>query len=332
MFKKISAFLVIFTLTFSSVIDSAMARAGGRSSFGGGRSSTSHFNQGSRGSRTFDSGGANGKNYAPMQKSAKQNQNGANPNNAANAANQQQAQPNRAANFFQRNPFLTTVGAVLAGSWLGHMLFGSAGFGGMASGGGFFINLIMMVLGAFAVMALVRFFTKRSACAAPSGFGNSNFSAGQDNFSNHSQIPAVNISVSNEDKNKFQYLLVDVQKAWSNQDIEALRRLTTPEMLQYFSESLRQNTSQGIANKVEDIDVTTLEIAEAWKEGEMEYATAIIEWSSYDYMINLNKKPNDPDYIVEGGDRNLVMATEAWTFARYGSQGNWILSAIAQVE
>ncbi len=327
MFKKISVFVIAFTLTFASVMESAMARAGGRSSFGGGRSSTSHFNQGSRGSRTFDGGGANGKNYAPMQKTAKQNQNGANPNNAANAQNQQQAQPNRAANFFQRNPFLTTVGAVLAGSWLGHMLFGNSGFGAGMAGGGGFVNLIIMVLGAFAVFTLIRFLTRRSACATPNNFGNSY--ATQNNFS---QIPTVNISVSDSDKDKFQYLLVDVQKAWSNQDMEALRRLTTPEMLQYFSDSLRQNTSQGIANKVEDIDVTMLEISEAWKEGEMEYATAIIEWSSFDYMVNLNKNPQDHDYIVEGGDKNLVMATEAWTFARYGSQGNWILSAIAQVE
>ncbi len=342
MFKKISVFVITFTLLFNVIIESAMARAGGRSSFGGGRSSTSYSSQGSRGSRTFQGGGVGGKNYAPMQRSATQNnQNAANPN-AANAQNQQQAQPNqpnRAANFFQRNPFLSTMGAVIAGSWIGHMLFGNSGFGGVgamgagAGGGGFILNLIMMAIGALIVVSLVRYFTNRSRCAASNTFGSSyssnTFGGGQPDFS---QTPAVNILVSDLDKNKFPQILIEVQKAWSNQDMEALKRLVTPEMAKYFSDSLAQNISQGIANKVEDIDVTMVEMAESWREGEMEYATAIIEFSSYDYMINLNKNPQDADYIVEGGDKNLVMASEAWTFARYGSAGNWILSAIAQME
>ena len=343
MFKKISVFVITFTLLFNVVIESAMARAGGRSSFGGGRSSTSYSSQGSRGSRTFQGGSAGGKNYAPMQRSATQ-KNNANPN-AANAQNQQQAQPNqatqpnRAASFFQRNPFLSTMGAVIAGSWIGHMLFGNSGFGGMgamgagAGGGGFILNLIMMAIGALIVVSLVRYFTNRSRCATPNTFGNAHsgngFGGSQPDFS---QTPTVNIAVSDADKNKFPQILIEVQKAWSNQDMETLKRLVTPEMAKYFSDSLAQNVSQGIANKVEDIDVTMVEMAESWKEGEMEYATAIIEWSSYDYMVNLNKNPQDADYIVEGGNKNLVMANEAWTFARYGSSGNWILSAIAQIE
>lgn len=318
----------------------AFARAGGRSSLGSsGRSSTSYINQGSRGSRTFEGGSTNGKNYAPMQKSAAQ-QNGKNANRAANAnsaSNQQYRGSNNAANFFRRNPMLSIFGAAIAGSWLGHMIFGSAGFGPYGYGnGGFFINLALMALGAFAVIYLVKRLT-RSAPSTSDSFG-TNYSQGGFNDSfysprpDFSQRPIVNISIPDSEKNKFSQILIEVQKAWNNQDTESLAKLSTVEMTKYFSDSLAHNFSQGIANKVEDIEVTHVEIAEVWREGEVEYATAVIEWSSFDYMVNLNKNPKDPEYIIEGGNKNLVMVTESWTFVRQSSSANWMLSAIAQVE
>ena len=347
MFKKIFVFVTAFTLLLNSVCESAMARAGGRSSFSGGRSSTSYSNQGSRGSRTYEGGSAGGKNYAPMQRSTTPASNHA---NKGSTANQQNTQPNQASSFFQRNPMLSTFGAALAGSWLGHMIFGGGGFGGYGGGygagagggGGFLINLLMMVAGAFAVMMLVRYFTKQSCGTSSFGssFGSRFGSGAQGNCSTPQggfgsapfQAEVVNISLTDADKNTFATLLVEVQNAWSNQDTDHLKKLVTPEMLKYFSDSLSQNVSQGIANKVEDVDVTMVNLAESWRESEMEYATAIIEWSSFDYMVNLNKTPQDADYITEGGNKNLVMTSEAWTFARFGGEsGRWILSAIAQV-
>ena len=342
MFKKISIFAIAFTLVFNIVLESAMARAGGRSSFRGGRSSTSYSNQGSRGSRTYEGGNSNGKSYSPMQRSTTPTSNQANKAGAANQQNAQPQQPNQASNFFQRNPMLSTFGAALAGSWLGHMIFGSGGFGGHGAygagggGGGFLLNLIIMILGAVIVVALVRRFS-RPACNNGATFnqmdsGNNNMNQG--GFQNNNFNPVTtNISLTESDKNTFAATLIEIQKAWSNQDAEQLKRLTTPEMFKYFADSLSQNTSQGIANKVEDVDVTVVDLAESWREGEMEYATAIIEWSSFDYMINLNKNSQDHDYITEGGNKNLVMTSEAWTFARFGGEnGRWILSAIAQVE
>lgn len=61
-------------------------------------------------------------------------------------------------------------------------------------------------------------------------------------------------------------------------------------MVKYFSDALSQNTSQSIVNKIENIEVISVKKAESWKEDEMEYATAVLERSSLDYVINLNKK------------------------------------------
>ena len=140
------------------------------------------------------------------------------------------------------------------------------------------------------------------------------------------------IEVSETERPKFANLLIEIQSAWSSQDIDKLKRLTSPEMAKYFSDALSQNTSQGIANKMENIEVTAVNLAEIWREDEMEYATVVLEWSALDYMINLNKTPADADFIVEGSNSNLVINSEAWTFTRYNSSANWILSAIAQVQ
>lgn len=330
MFKKFLTFIAIFSLFLGNICESAFARAGGRSSFGGGRSSTSYFNQGSRGSRTYDSGGSNGKNYAPMQKSNTAPKQVA-PNNAQNNASGNQPQQPTAPSFFQRNPMLSTFGAVLAGSWLGHMIWGNSGHGvageNAGNGGGFLGTLIMMVLGAFAVIMLVKFLNRHSKTPPFNAAYNQ-----QNNSNNNIPTQIFNIDLPESEKQKFAEILVEVQNAWSDQDFEKLKKLTTPEMLKYFSDSLSQNTSQNIANKIEKVEVTSVNISESWKEDEMEYATAILEWSALDYMVNLDKQSADADFIVEGNDKSLVISSEAWTFARYNSGGKWILSAIAQVE
>jgi hypothetical protein len=335
--KKFLTFAFTFFFLFSSICDSALARAGGRSSFGGGRSSTFHSNQGSRGSRTYEGGNAAGKNYAPMQRSATAKN--ANPNSKADSqsANNRQnfQQPNQSPNFFQRNPFLSTFGAAIAGSWIGHMLFGGSGLGAnnmngvndvagqASSGGGMILNLLFIVIGAFAMIKLVKFLTKSQGVETLNN---------QPQFAENYSANICDIKISESENEKFAALLLEVQNAWSNQDIDKLKRLTAPEMTKYFSDALSQNNSQGIANKMENIEVVSVEVAESWKEDEMEYATVILEWVSLDYMINLNKSPSDFDWIIEGDNKNLISAAEAWTFTRYNSQANWILSAIAQVE
>jgi len=354
MFKKVSLFIFTCSFLITTVCEPAFARAGGRSSFGGGRSSTSYFNQGSRGSRTFEGGGSGGKNYAPMQKTSTTGQGSANgagqgrgagqnagqnsAQGAAQNAGQNYQQPNRAASFFQRNPMLSTFGTVLAASWLGSMIFGnhhsyasgmnaagdvaSDAAGTAGAGGGLLVNLLLMALGFFAVVMLVRYLTRGMSSQTQNNAGHS-----QENRAAISEI-----QLPESENKKFAEILVEVQNAWSNQDLEQLKKLTTPEMLKYFSDSLRQNISQDIANKVENVELISLHVNESWREDEMEYATAILEWSAFDYMVNLNKKPSDGDYIAEGNEKIMVITSEAWTFARYGSQGKWILSAIAQIE
>jgi predicted lipid-binding transport protein (Tim44 family) len=136
-------------------------------------------------------------------------------------------------------------------------------------------------------------------------------------------------SVTSADKADFQQLLIDVQKAWSNQDLTELRQLVTPEMLNYFSAALADNTSQDIRNHVEDVVLLRAEILEVWTEQARQYVTAGLRWSARDYNLSLTKQRGEPGYLVEGSEEIPTESGEAWTFMRI-QEGKWRLSAIQQ--
>jgi predicted lipid-binding transport protein (Tim44 family) len=136
-------------------------------------------------------------------------------------------------------------------------------------------------------------------------------------------------SITSADKAVFQQLLIDVQKAWSKQDLTELRQLVTPEMLNYFSAALADNTSQDIRNYVEDVVLLRAEILEAWTEQARQYVTAGLRWSARDYNVSLTKQRGEPGYVVEGSEKTPTESGEAWTFMR-SQDGKWLLSAIQQ--
>ena len=134
-------------------------------------------------------------------------------------------------------------------------------------------------------------------------------------------------SVTAADKADFQQLLIDVQKAWSNQDLTELRQLVTPEMVNYFSAALADNTSQNIRNHVDDVVLLRAEILEVWTEQARQYVTAGLRWSARDYNLSLTKQRGEPGYLVEGSEEIPTESGEAWTFMRI-QEGKWRLSAI----
>jgi predicted lipid-binding transport protein (Tim44 family) len=137
-------------------------------------------------------------------------------------------------------------------------------------------------------------------------------------------------TVGEVDLNAFQAIHGAVQEAWGRADLSQLRQLMTPEMLSYFSEELTRNTSQGVQNIVSNVNLLKGEISESWEEGDLQYATAYLQWSAIDYVVRLGRSPGAPDYLVSGNPTTPTQAEEVWTFVRR-TGGNWILSAIQQV-
>lgn len=153
-----------------------------------------------------------------------------------------------------------------------------------------------------------------------SSFNNNNpFTSTQPNAS-------VSATLSQDDYLAFQNLLTSVQTSWSHQDISSLQRLVSPEMVSYFNEQLSELTSRGARNIISDIRFLRGDLSEAWREGNLTYATVALQYSLIDVTTN------SMGHVIDGSRTDTQTVTELWTFMRADGRGNWIVSAIQQTE
>jgi predicted lipid-binding transport protein (Tim44 family) len=129
------------------------------------------------------------------------------------------------------------------------------------------------------------------------------------------------VGLTPDDFNAFEKILAEVQSAYSAEDLARLRRQVTPEMLSYFSEELSANASKGVVDRVSDVKLLQGDLAEAWREGDSDYATVAMRFS-----LNEETLDRDSGRVVQGGPDE---ATEVWTFMRVRG-GHWLVSAIQQ--
>jgi predicted lipid-binding transport protein (Tim44 family) len=300
---------LFFCLSLALAPSLADARAGSSSSSGG---KSSFSSQGSRGSRTYENNNA-----APVTRSmTPTNPSATSPTGAPSPAYA------GGGSFFQRHPFLTG----LAGGFLGSMLFSHLGLGGFGTGLGFLLTLL--IVGGL-IFFLVRWLAGRRFSPAGGGAMMPR-SLGAAAAPTAAQFRGRDTTVGDADLNAFQKLHAAVQEAWSRGDLGDMRRLMTPEMLSYFSEELTRSASEGVQNIVSDVRLLKGDVSEAWEEGDLEYATAFMQWSAIDYVVRIGRSPGQPDYIVSGDPKTPTEAEEVWTFVRRRG-GDWLLSAIQQV-
>jgi predicted lipid-binding transport protein (Tim44 family) len=298
---------LFFCLTLALAPSLADARAGSSSS-GGGKSSSSSM--GSRGSRTYENNNA-----APVTRSMT-------PSNPSATSPMGAPSPAYAGggSFFQRHPFMTG----LAGGFLGSMLFSH--LGGFGTGLGFLLTLL--IIGGLIFFLVRLLFGGRRF--APAGGGAMPRSLGAAATPTAVQFRGRDTAVGDADLSAFQKIHAAVQEAWGRGDLGQMRRLMTPEMLSYFSEELTRSASEGVQNIVSDVRLLKGDVSEAWEEGDLEYATAFMQWSAIDYVVRLGRSPGQPDYIVSGDPKAPTESEEVWTFVRRRG-GDWLLSAIQQV-
>lgn len=137
-------------------------------------------------------------------------------------------------------------------------------------------------------------------------------------------VKESNIQLDQSDYVAFQQRLVEVQEAWSRQDLGSLQKITTPEMLAYFNEQLTDLSSKGLHNQVSNVQFEQGDLSEAWTEGTREYATVAMRYSLIDVTTDNNGR------VVEGNPDQPTQVTELWTFVRSVNHNWWLLSAIQQ--
>jgi len=279
------------TMTLAPTL--ADARAGG--SFGGGWSG-----MGSRGARSFENNGA-----SPLSRSATPM-----PSTLGSGLG--------GGSFFSRHPFMTGM----FGGFLGAWLFGGGFFGHAL---GFLVTIIVI---GFLVSLLFRLFAGGGGFASRGG-GMMPRSVGAAAAPAANRFRGRDVGVGDADLSAFQGIHAQVQEAWSRGDIGHLRGLMTPEMVGYFNEELTRNASQGVQNLVSNVNLVKGEVTEAWEEADLEYATALMQWSAIDYVVRLGQN-GTAEPVVSGNPRVPVEEEEMWTFVRRRG-GQWLLSAIQQV-
>ena len=312
---RLASLFAVLAVTLSMVtVDQAEARRGG--SFG------------SRGMRTYQTAPTTTTApapTAPMQRSMT-------PSTQQNTAAPQArpaTQPRQSTGF---------GGAIMRGLFFGGilgLLFGS-GFGGFAGVFGFLFQALLIV-GAIAL--LMRFMRSRSAPAVAGAGGHrmsyesysgarAPRSSGAAGLGGGSRPARRNrrdeVGISGSDLDRFEAMLGEVQDAYSREDYDALRRLTTPEMMSYLAEELAENAAKGLRNQVSDVRLLQGDLAEAWSEGASDYATTAMRYQSRDFTQDRTSAE-----VVLGDADRPTEATEHWTFVRE-NRGPWKLSAIQE--
>lgn len=308
--SSLIAAIAVAALAFTPSL--ADARAGGGSSFG------------SRGGRTFSAPPST--NTAPSMASPMDRSMTARP--APSSPGFGAPAPASPA-FGGRSGFGSGLLGGLLGVGIGSMLFGGGMFGGGGGLGGMgFLGLLLQAaLLFFAVRWLVRKFVNRQPAMVggpgptrmqqPLNMATGNTATGG------SRPAAPMVQIGKPDYEAFDRTLQGVQAAWSNQDMNALRALSTPEMVSYFGEQLTEQASRGVRNTVTHVKLEQGDLSEAWSEGSREYATVAMRFSSLDVTRDSAGR------VVEGDVALRTMATELWTFVR-APGGQWLLSGIQQ--
>ena len=304
---------VLAVLAFAAT--DADARAGRGGSFG------------SRGSQTFSAppSTTTSPTARPIERSMTQ------PGQPGGAFAQRPPMTSPVGGFFNRSGFFGGLFAGFLGAGLLGMLFGHGFLGGLAG----FASLIglMLQIGIIVIIGYLvwTWWQRRSQPALASGpalrdyaSGNSRppmgFGGGAPRSSARAS-GADEVGLTSDDFNAFEKTLGDVQSAYSDEDLARLRRYVTPELLSYFSEELAANASKGVVNRVSDVKLQQGDLAEAWREGDTDYATVAMRFSLNDETLE-----RDSGRVLQGGPDE---ATEIWTFMRVRG-GHWLASAIQQ--
>jgi predicted lipid-binding transport protein (Tim44 family) len=304
----IQAIAVVLSLALPliSAISPADARVGGG------------FSSGSRGSRTFS---------APPSTSTAPG--------SASPFNRTITQPGSpgvgapAGGGFFNSPGRGMLGGLAAG-FLGAGLLGMLFGGGMFSGIGGLSSIFGLILQIGLIVIVIRmamsWWQRRHAnpayagATAASAGAQSSFRSGTGFGLGSTSAP---LEIVPADYEAFERLLGDIQAAWSDEDVARLHTLATPEMVSYFTADLQQNRARNVINKVSNLKLLQGDLAEAWREGDTDYASVAMRYALVDKTTD-----RTTGRLVEGSDAPTE-ATEVWTFVRPRG-ANWELSAIQQ--
>lgn len=241
------------------------------------------------------------------------------------------------------------LGGLLGAGLIG-MLFGH-GFGGGLGGMMSFIGLLLqLALLFFLVRFALNWFRNRNLAAQGAGPAAGGPTGGPSPFGFNRQggmfggsgpfggafagggaaraRPAQQkLELAPADFSMFERRLQEIQGAYSAQDMDRLRALTSPEMAASFSGELAEDARRGVVNTLSNVQFLQGDLSEAWREPNADYATVAMRFSLIDATYD-----RATGRLVGGDPSTPQQATELWTFSRRPGSGpdGWTLSGIQQ--
>jgi predicted lipid-binding transport protein (Tim44 family) len=224
----------------------------------------------------------------------------------------------------------------MAGGFLGSLLFGRMGGGGMGGGGG--IGLFDILLLAGLGYLGYRYFMKRRQERvifspqvqepAPGPYGASATVVDTSVEDRRKGLEYIRRMDPSFDEQGFREAASDMffklQGAWTRRDLSPVAGLLTDEMRGILQRDVDELRLKRQYNRLENIAVRNVEIAEAWQEAGQDFATVLFQANLLDYTTDEAGK------VLSGSDSAPVKFEEFWTFTRPVGKGAWRLSAIQQ--
>lgn len=280
---------------------------------------------GSRGSRTYS---------APARPST--------PTTPTNPTSPSLNQPAPSAPMAQQRPgMFGRFGGALMGFALGGLI-GSLLFGGLGHGFGG-IGLLDILLIAGGVLALMSFLRRRQATAEPAYAGAASRYGGNTGAGGTAvlEMPAGSAVRSDLDGGIDHIRQMDrafdpaafagwarsqfgnVQAAVAMRDVSMLRDRLAPEMWGVLQTQCEELRAAGQRSYVGDIELSRVEVTEAWQEKGHDFVTVQFVGTMIEYLAD-----EASGRVVEGSKTTPAKIDEFWTFTRPVGPNAWKLSAI----
>lgn len=253
-----------------------------------------------------------------------------------------------------RSPFLRGLAGGLAGGVIGSLLFGGSGHASPDGSTGDTIGLFEIVLVVLLLYLASRFFRKRrSRNAALSGYRDEEGSVRQGALPGRPPTPVIEDSAPvpataaghgelargldpikrhdpafREDRFKetVQDLFFRIQAGRTNRSLDGIEGILTHEMAAFFRREFESMNQKGLINRLENIAIRKVELAEVRRESGKDCITVLISANLLDYLVDATTRE-----VVEGDRFNPVKFLELWTLCRDPDAPRWRLSAINQV-
>jgi predicted lipid-binding transport protein (Tim44 family) len=201
-------------------------------------------------------------------------------------------------------------------------LIAGGALGGLA--GTLALLLQVLAIGLVVWLVLAFFRSRRSAEPALAGAGQAMARAPLQQVPAASVTPVVNphvsdqappddIGIKGEDFNAFERMLGEVLTTYGAGDRAKLATLAAPNMAQSLNENLDENAKKDLVNHITNVKLLQGDLSEAWREGEVEYATVAMRYQLADGMFS-----TESGRWISGSksETDLQQVVEHWTFVR----------------